>query len=150
MYSRCSVYIMVMQPSHIYRVTSQSRVRHIQTFFKSGIDLIKSESSHFESLTCKLKTLTSHTKLNIFLTFSARQWCTISYKSSLQSGVQRAVVGNCYFKNGSASVIAIGSIYRCRSRQLFRAARDILPEFPQICPKNYYVPNFPLQIFCSC
>jgi len=40
--------------------------------------------------------------------------------------------------------------HRCRSRQSFGGAKNILPRFSQICPKNIFVQTFLLQIFCSC
>jgi len=49
-------------------------------------------SSHFESLVCKLKTLSSQLKLNIFLTpFFATKWRPTSYKMAskeLKNGAQ--------------------------------------------------------------
>ena len=41
------------------------------------------------------------------------------------------------------------SVNRCRCRQFFGGAKDILPEFPQICRKTFMRQNFSLQIFCS-
>jgi len=40
--------------------------------------------------------------------------------------------------------------HRCRSRQFFGSAKNILPGFSQIRSKNFFVQTFPLQIFCSC
>ena len=40
--------------------------------------------------------------------------------------------------------------HRCMSKQFFWGAKNILPGFSQICPKNFFVQTFPLQIFCSC
>ena len=38
-------------------------------------------------------------------------------------------------------------LHRCRSRQFVGAANDILPEFPQICQKNFLATNFPTTVW---
>ena len=49
-------------------------------------------SSHFESLVCKLESMSSHTKIHIFsTTFVAMKWCPTCYKMApdkLENGVQ--------------------------------------------------------------
>jgi len=36
-----------------------------------------------------------------------------------------------------------GPLHRRSSWQIFGGAKDILPEFPQTCPKNFCAANFP-------
>jgi len=89
-----AVFSPVMCPSHFYRVrvTSSSSQSHPK-FFESSQSHDVVASSHFESLVCKLESMSSHTKFHVFSTFfcyemgpgklengaqHARKWCPIS------------------------------------------------------------------------